>query len=919
MRAGAGLPIAAQGMGFPIAADVALPEHALDADGLLPARSSAFDDSDRAVPAQLDPNAPAFGEVGIDLDGASRPAVGSEVDLGPLPAALQADLAPEPVARREREAEPAPKKSRAGRIGVFVAVAAAITGGACTLVPSLGPFGVYFLMDKLNEKSHVAALDELRKNVDAVLDDDTYGAGSMAIDKCRATRDTMKRYQPAAALCALVTAERSVRFGHRHEDEAAAKQLLAEAADGSDVAVLAGAALDTIAGQGAKARGAVAGVVGRAPSDLDAAVLGAEIELADPAAAKAAVTAWTQAMGMHKSARTLFGLARAQMAAGDTKGAEANARAAMGVSKAHAGARILIATLIGGDPAHETESIGLLKEVTGPGPASESASEAEKVAAFAQLGNIHLGRSRMSAAEQEFASALKLNPLAVSALVGNGELFYRSGRYSEAHARFEAAVNADPSSIVAKVGIAKTFIALERMREAKEQLKKLRGESPSEPLVALWLGRAEEVLGNKKEAQAAYADAIKVGGVQPAVVEAYVALVRLLSGIGRTDDANAKLAEATKKFPDLPALHRARGDLGQQLGRYEEARSEYEAALAKVDDLGTRFQLGVTLRHMRRYDEASAMFDKVSAVDPEFPGISIERGIISQETGQTERALELYRKALEKAPNDVDLKLRVGETQVLAGHPLDAEKILEEVRRARPNSAEANHYLGRVLLAKGENLAEATRYLELAVQTDPNRAEYHLYVGWAANEQSQSGKAGPALNRALELDRELGDAYWQRGVLEQKAGATMDALKDLNTALEKRPSRFEAWASIALCDQDLQKWDEAERAWRKAIEGNDNVAEWHYRLGKLLRDHGNRAAVAAEMEKATTLGERPKETHNAWLADAHFLAGEALRTNPAQKAKAIEHYQRFLLIAPSGNAYRREAEQALAALGAPVQ
>ena len=42
-----------------------------------------------------------------------------------------------------------------------------------------------------------------------------------------------------------------------------------------------------------------------------------------------------------------------------------------------------------------------------------------------------------------------------------------------------------------------------------------------------------------------------------------------------------------------------------------------------------------------------------------------------------------------------------------------------------------------------------------------------------------------ALRRALELDAELGDAYWQRGVLLQKQGASRDALADLKIALEK--------------------------------------------------------------------------------------------------------------------------------------
>ena len=208
------------------------------------------------------------------------------------------------------------------------------------------------------------------------------------------------------------------------------------------------------------------------------------------------------------------------------------------------------------------------------------------------------------------------------------------------------------------------------------------------------------------------------------------------------------------------------------------------------------------------------------------------------------------------------------------------------------------------------------RYLELAVNIDSNRAEYLLYVGWAANELAQPAKATAALNKALDLDHELGDAYWQRGILLQKQGATTDALNDLKTALEKRPSRFEAHATIALCYQDLQKWPDAEAAWRHALAGNDASAEWHYRLGKLLSGHGSPAHSLPELERAVEIAEGPDQIPMPWLYDAHFLLGEALKGRPPSKAKAIEHYKRFLELAPRDNAYIKEAQAALVTLGA---
>lgn len=839
--------------------------------------------------------------------------VGDELELGAGESGPV--LEPLPVSRAPK-ATPAielvPKKSN--RLKYFLAglVLVLIGGGAVALVPDIGPFGYNIISDKLNSSAHIAAFDELRRTTQENMALDTSAGAARSLDAAREAIAAAPRHRPTAAYGAYIAYARSIRFGRRTEDESFGKQLLTASEEQSDTMVLATAAQDAATGQLARARQTVAGLTQRAPDDIDAAVLTGEIELSAKVPDKA-VAAWKRAVEIQKSARTQYGLARAQVAANDMDGAEASAAAALQLSPKHAGARTLLANIIWHRPAREAEALALLTKVTEEGDVRASASDAELVEASTLLGRVHLHRSRMSAAEQAFASALKLDPQAVQALIGNGELFYRSGRYNEALGRFEAAIRADADSVIAKVGAAKTWIALERMKEAKDLLKKLREAHPKDPLVAYWLGRAEEVLGNQKDAEAAYLDAVKIGDTRQEVVDAYVALARLLSARGRAEEAAAKLTEASTKFPESAALHKAKGEVSLQTGRYEDAKRELEAALAREEDLGTKFKLGVTNRRMRSFEEASKIFETIAVADKDYPGLALERGLLFEETNQSERALEMYADALRKAPNDVDLKLRVGSAQVMAGHAKQAEPILREVIKERANYAEANHFLGRALLVKGTNLSEAMRFLERAVEIDGNRAEYFLYVGWGANEAGQPARAADALKRALELDKELGDAYWQRGVLLQKQGRTLDALADLHMALEKRDSRYQAYATMALCYQDQSKWAEAEDSWRKAIAKDDTVSEWHYRLGKIYWNRNNRAGAAIELDRAITLAEAADRSQPVWLFDAHFLLAEAVRGT--DKEKAIRHYRRFLETAPTDNAYRIDAEKALESLG----
>ncbi len=841
--------------------------------------------------------------------------IGDEVDLVPgEEGALEA-----PLAKRDKPAKHAaksePEKRRRGRGRVYAigaAVLFAIGGGSLALLPDIGPFGAHAIGDLLSASTHAEALSTLQQNTQAAFDEDTAAAASRALDMAKAAQVSRPRHRPTAAYAAFIAFSRSLRHGRRGDDETLGKQLLGQTESPSRERSLAVAAQHALAGRLDPARRLAKDVLDASPNDIDAAALVAEIELASGAKADALV-AWKRAVSIRKAARALYGLARADIFAGDAASAEKNARAALEASPKHAGARVLLASILGREPARETEALDLLGKVTADGDVRASASDLQLVEAYIETGRIHLARSRITAAEQAFTAALKIDPRNVSALAGEGELFYRSSRYSQALLRFEEALRVDASNLVSRIGATKTLLALERLKDAKELAGKLRKDKPDAAVSAFWLGRAEDALGNKKEAEALYLEAIKLGGAQIEVVEAYVALSAILAAVGRSDEAQAKLAEASAKFPDLAALHRAKGEVLSQAGRYPEACTELEAALAKEDDLGTRFRLGTTLRRMRAFDESAKVFDQIAGIDKEFPGLALERGLLYEETGQSERALEMYADALKKAPTDIDLKMRVGSTQVMAGHAAQAEPILREVLKERAGSADANHFLGRALLLKGGQAADAIRFLERAMEIDGNRAEYFLYVGWAANELGQIPRAEQAIARALELDRELGDAYWQRGVLLQKQGRTLDALADLAIAIQKRPSRYEAYATMAFCYQDQGRWPDAQAAWQKAIAGNGSVAEWHYRLGKILESNGNRLASTPELDKAVEILQAKTGPVEGWHFDAYFLHAEGMRAT-GQKEKAVKSYRRYLELAPLGNAYRADAERALQSL-----
>ncbi len=871
-----------------------------------------------------------FGEVDLGGEAAgtemrlsgAAPAISSGTLMGEEAARIAQAAVDADAAKRRARTVVVQKSSRAPKIIIGIAAVTLVAGALLQLSP-VGAFGHLWFSDKLNASDYLRAAqqgaDKARKRMGA----DTYAEARGAADELAQAHARSPRARPLAAYAALAQFMTDMRFGKDSQPNARASQWLTEIPANAETKYVpvAQAAQAAVAGDLPKARrmlDAAAKAAGNDPIAQDVAFTRGETELLAKDGA-AAVAAFKKAVELAPNARAHFGLARGYELLGDSKKAQEEIELALKSSPNDAGALTLRAQLVWRRDHDEAAVQKDLTSVT-DGAAKATASVSEQARAHAVRGLVFLSKDRSAEARVAFDQSLKLDPRCVLALVGQGEVLFQDSRFGEALTRFDTALQTDALNIDAIVGDAKTQIALEKLTDAKTQLVNARAKFPKDMRVALWFGKAEEALGNKKAAEDQYLSAIGLVDItQPESVAVYVALATLLATQGRAAEAEHKLEEAKQKLPDSAQLQRAFGEIAAAQGQYQRAVAFYEATLERdPNDVGTRFRLGSTLRRMRSIDAAAAQLDKVYEVDKEYPGLSLERGLLYEESGEVDKALEMFKGALAKFPNDPDLQLRVGAMYAIVGQPDKAMEMLQKVLDMRQNSAEAHHYLGRALLQKGPlQNSRAMKELRKAVDQDPNRPEYHLYVGWAASDASPSdlNLARTEIEKALQLDRLLGDGYWQLGVVEFKQGATDDGIRHLKRALELKPSRFEAHATMAECLAQKNDVAAALVEWKKAIDADDKRAYWRYRYGKLLEDRGASAEAAKHLAFAaqTAEGDTPRP---GWLPDAEFNAGEALRKT-GKKAEAIERYRQYLGMAVPGAADRRDALRALQELGAP--
>ncbi len=515
-----------------------------------------------------------FGEVNLEPAGgdgaleADVPTAQDDMEFGAIPQEHSApDAAPVPMAPRPLPIPAAPvKKRRVGlRAAAAVIVVVALGGASLALVPSLGPFGAYWIADRLQSGEHKALITGTLDGVHAELGKDTYPAAKRALDVVEQARSKAKRLKSIAAYSAYVIYLQQLRFGEDSALSSRAKVLLDELAEEKDIQflALARAAQAASDGQLPRARQMAQALDDK---DIDVLALRGELELLakDP---KAAEAAWQAAEGIEKSARTAFGLARAKQAQGQGEAAEKLAKTALKRSPEHVGARTLLARQTWKTEQKEVEATKLLEA----GHHQEERCEPRGNGGRADLARRH-------------------PPLALANIACRGGLLRGAQDRSQGERR---AGRTWATRCIAPVATPRHWRASRRACKRTRMTSPPRSGSPkrrwrssgcrtpalrSKSCVRRTRSRCWSPTGTAKSR--------KLAGIasrrKPPTATRSSSAARIpmpsplmlgwpccLGQQGRAEEAQKVLADARATLPESPAIHIALGELAQSQGRYD--------------------------------------------------------------------------------------------------------------------------------------------------------------------------------------------------------------------------------------------------------------------------------------------------------------------------------------------------------------
>lgn len=218
---------------------------------------------------------------------------------------------------------------------------------------------------------------------------------------------------------------------------------------------------------------------------------------------------------------------------------------------------------------------------------------------------------------------------------------------------------------------------------------------------------------------------------------------------------------------------------------------------------------GIELSHRGRFQEAGEKFVQALALDARNAEAHHLLGLVRQQDGRAEAALESFRSALRLNPGFGQAQARVCELETVFARARDTgfDGALASCRRAtvlEPKDPEPHFHSGWIH-SKLRDYAAAIREFEAALKLDPAfpRVKFELAMAWLDAQQPE--RAIPMLKQVVGAEPANGNARFQLGAALFKMGDCASAEPMLRQATDAPQTHF----LLASCLKKMGRGEEA--------------------------------------------------------------------------------------------------------------
>jgi protein O-GlcNAc transferase len=290
-----------------------------------------------------------------------------------------------------------------------------------------------------------------------------------------------------------------------------------------------------------------------------------------------------------------------------------------------------------------------------------------------------------------------------------------------------------------------------------------------------------------------------------------------------------------------------------------------------------------------RLDRAESLYRKALERDPEQAEALHLLGVIAYQRGNIGAAIGLIERALPALQDLAEVHLNLGNALRGAGRLTEAADSYRRAIALVPDYGMAHCNLARVMIDHGlfeAGLESSQRALELM----PDFFGAHVNYASALFGLERSAEAEVPLRQALDLMPDRAEAYGDLARVLAALGRLDDAMAIYRRAITLEPNCPEAHSSLGALLHAQDRLDEAVASYRQAVQLRPNDPVAHFNLGNALQAHDRLDEAVMSYGRAVHL--KPD------LAEAHNNLGNALQLQ-SRLDDAVSSYRRALAIRPN--------------------
>lgn len=443
-----------------------------------------------------------------------------------------------------------------------------------------------------------------------------------------------------------------------------------------------------------------------------------------------------------------------------------------------------------------------------------------------------------------------------------GVTLLKNGHVDEGLAALNRARSLDPTDARLKMNLCMGLGANRRYDQAIECYKSVLRMKPNSPQeVKERLAQVLYLNGDREVAIKWYEDLYKRG-----YTHALLGLGEALDDTDHPEDAmNAYDEYLTAESLDRnrAIAHVKKGAALAHLGKHDEALAEYQEALNYAPrDVLILVHKGVELAKAGDVDAGIAQLQSVVDENKDAdstPFARLQLGLLLQQKGNWQRAIDQFRLASGRRPNYVEAHLRLADALVHDGHRAQAFVEYNTVLRLSPSDVERGY---------SQILA-------------------NQWMGNALRDRRDYSGAASAYREAIRLNPDFGPAHCELGALLAKQGDLRQAIYHYGAALvPAKVKELNDTQCVTMAQYQLEKVFAG-----KGKHGAEHILELHeaaeleqrlrvsyFALGKTLYEEGNFAEAASQYKQAIKLDPQSAATHNllGLALDKQGLLGQAV-------------------------------------------